>query len=96
MDDETICHHLEQLAAHLEICIRYEPSAGKAGYCVLRGEKTIFIDQRLSQRGRGAALARMLCTHDCEDVFLPPVVREMLEVGRRVDEGKPADPERVL
>jgi len=96
MDDDTICHHLEQLASHLEIAVRYEPTAGKAGYCVLKGERVIFIDHRLSQRNRAAALARMLCGFDSEDMFLPPVVRTMLETGRRVENGLPADEERLL
>ncbi len=96
MDDETICHHLEQLATHLEIAVRYEPAAGKAGYCVLKGEKVIFIDHRLSQRSRAAALARMLCSFDSEDLFLPPLVRSLLETGKRVRDGLPADEERLL
>ena len=96
MDDETVCHHLEQLAAHLEIAVRYEPAAGKAGYCVLRGERTILVDHRLSQRNRAAALARVLCRFDSEDIFLPPVVRGMLETGRRLEEGRSADDERIL
>ena len=96
MDDETICHHLEQLATHLEIAVSYEPTAGKAGFCVLNGEKVIFIDHRLSQRNRAAALARMLCGFDSEDIFLPPVVRSLLATGQRVEDGLPADEERLL
>ena len=84
MDDDTICHHLEQLAEHLQVTIRYEPSAGKAGYCVLNGEPTIFIDQRMTLKQRAAALARMLCRFECEDVFLPPVVRTMIEESKTV------------
>jgi hypothetical protein len=84
MDDDTICHHLEQLAEHLQVTVRYEPSAGKAGYCVLNGEPTIFIDQRLTLKQRAAALARMLCRFECEDVFLPPVVRSMIDESKTV------------
>jgi hypothetical protein len=84
MDDDTICHHLEQLAQHLQVTIRYEPSAGKAGYCVLNGEPTIFVDQRMTLKQRAAALARMLGQFDCEGVFLPPLVRSMLEESKAV------------
>jgi hypothetical protein len=85
MDDDTICHHLEQLATHLDVTVRYEPSAGKAGYCLLNGAPTIFIDLRMTLKQRAAALARMLCRHDCEDVFLPPVVRSLIDECREVE-----------
>ncbi len=85
MDDDTICHHLEQLAAHLEITIRYEPSAGKAGLCTLHGQKTIFVDERLNLKSRANALARLLCQFNSEDLFLPPVVRELLERCRQLE-----------
>jgi len=88
MDDDTICHHLEQLAEHLQVTVRYEPSAGKAGYCLLNGEPTIFIDQRLTLKQRAAALARMLCRFECEDVFLPPVVRSLIEESKTVAGGE--------
>jgi len=87
MDDDTICHHLEQLAEHLQVTVRYEPSAGKAGYCLLNGEHTIFIDQRMTLKQRAAALARMLCRFECEDVFLPPVVRSMIEESKVLGDG---------
>ena len=79
MDDDNICHHLEQLAAHLDIEVRYEPSAGKVGFCTLRGRKTVFVDERLPLRSRAAALARVLAQFDTEDIFLPPVVRQLLQ-----------------
>jgi len=85
MNDDTICHHLEQLATHLQVIVRYEPSAGKAGYCVLNGEPTIFIDQRMTLKQRAAALARMLCRFDCEDVFLPPVVRSLIDESKALE-----------
>ena len=86
MDDDTICHHLEQLATHLDIAIRYEPSAGKAGFCTLHGQKTIFVDERLNLKNRAGALARILCRFDSEDLFLPPLVRELLETCRRIED----------
>ena len=91
MDDDTICHHLEQLAAHLEIKVRYEPSAGKAGLCILHGEKTIFVDERLNLKNRANALARLLCPFDSEDMFLPPVVRELLGACRQLQREKEGD-----
>jgi hypothetical protein len=82
MDDASICHHLEQLATHLEIAVRYEPAAGKAGFCTLRGQKTVFVDESLPLRSRAAALAHVLCEFDTEDVFVPPVVRSLLQECR--------------
>ncbi len=91
MDDDTICHHLEQLAAHLEIEVRYEPSAGKAGLCTLHGQRTIFVDERLNLKNRATALARLLCQFDSEDMFLPPVVRDLLESCRQLESEEGAD-----
>ncbi|MGQ9733421.1 MAG: hypothetical protein ACUVX8_19365 [Candidatus Zipacnadales bacterium] len=82
MDDDALCHCLEQLASRLQVNVRYEPSAGKAGYCVLNGERTIFIDPRMTLQNRAAALARLLSPFDCEGIFLPPTVRNLLEAYR--------------
>lgn len=82
MDDETALHHLEELAGGLDIELRYEAAAGRAGLCVLRGRKTAVIDESLRVAERAEALAMILADEPIEDVYLPPAVRERIVACR--------------
>lgn len=78
MDDQTILHHLEELAGHLGVELRYEAAAGRAGLCVLRGKKVAIIDDSLRVAERVEALASIFADQPTEDIYLPPAVRERL------------------
>lgn len=93
MDDETVLHHLQELAAGLDIELRYEAAAGRAGLCVLRGKKTAVIDENLRVAERAEALAMILADEPIEDVYLPPAVRERIMACRerkKTEENPPA------
>ena len=80
MEDEELLRKLEALARALDIDVRYEETEGRSGSAVLRGRKVALVDAGLSVRGRVEALAAILAREDTEGVYLPPVVRGLLDV----------------
>ncbi len=98
VDQETMLHHLEELAKRLGVEVRYEAAAGRVGKGVLRGRKIAVIDASLRVHERVAALASILADEPTNGVYLPPAVRTRLEAGRAADpssgdNGNGADPE---
>ncbi len=80
MDDDTVLMRLEDLARALGIVIRYEPTEdGRSGVCRLRGVKTVIIHSGLPTGARVGALVDVLAEEDTEGIYLPPVIREMLQ-----------------
>ncbi len=87
MDDNfsetSLLQHLENLAALLEIRVRYESLADEeisihSGGCKLSGRKLIIIDQHLPPVDRARILARELSRYDLEAFYLLPRVREFI------------------
>ncbi len=78
MDAETMLHHLEELAARLDIEVRYEAASGRVGLGVLRGKKLAIIEADLRVSERVGALALLLADQPIEGVYVPEEVREHL------------------
>lgn len=87
MDDNfsetSLLQHLEELAARLEIDVRYENLADEeisihSGGCKLAGRSLILIDLHLPLSERARILARELSRYDLEDLYLLPRVREFI------------------
>ena len=76
---------LEDLAKLLGVQVRYEPTGGRSGAGVLHGEKVAVINSEQPLRERVEALAAVLAKEDSEHVYLPPVVRELLEKRHLTD-----------
>lgn len=83
MDQETMLHHLEELAERLGISVRYEAAAGRVGVCRLRGERVAVIDANLRVPDRVAALSSVLADEELDGVYIAP------EVRRRIDRSCP-------
>ncbi|MFW5866726.1 MAG: hypothetical protein ACOCX2_02845, partial [Armatimonadota bacterium] len=82
MDQETMLHHLEELADRLGITVRYEAAAGRVGVCRLRGERVAVIDANLRVPDRVAALSSVLADEELDGVYIPPEVRRRLDRSR--------------
>ena len=93
LNDETIIDHLEELAEKFGVEIRYEsikqeddlPYMG-GGLCLLRGEYVLIIDSKASLKERISALAMALKHFDLGQIYVRPVLREILD---RVPEQRP-------
>ena len=98
MDQETMLHHLEELAERLGITVRYESAAGRVGVCLLRGKRVAVIDANLRVPDRVAALAGVLADEELNGVYIPPEVRRRLERSSplRVRPDDADDAEQIL
>ncbi len=89
MDDgfseTSLLGHLEDLAAGLQVEIRYERLCDdedpiQSGACKVSGRNFIILDIQLPVLERARVLARELSRYDLENVYLLPQVREFIAI----------------
>lgn len=86
MDEQELLAKLESLAEELDYEIRYEAAGGRSGKCILHGQKVAVIDSRQTVEERVNALAAILADEDLNGVYLPPVLRLLVESYRTADD----------
>jgi hypothetical protein len=79
MTHEQRVSELEQLASNCGIAIRYEKGDFDGGYCVLKAERLIVINKRLSPSRRAPVLAQGLAEVGIDEMYLKPAIREYIE-----------------
>jgi hypothetical protein len=79
MTQEHILKELEHLAAESAITIRYEKGDFEGGFCVLKTERLIVVNKKLSPPKKASILAQGLAEIGVDEVYLKPVVREFIE-----------------
>ena len=110
MDDLQILDLLEELAESLGLQISYESiwldeelGSRPGGYCLLKGQRLVIINPRVSAREKIRILSEALRHFDLSQIYIRPVLRELLDavpepsevcdsVDRKVG-GKPVDSE---
>jgi hypothetical protein len=70
---------LEDLSRQLGIQIRYEKGDFDGGYCILKTQKVLVVNKRLSDARRAVALAQALSEYGIDTVFIKPSVRTFIE-----------------
>ena len=81
MRPAALLDELLQLAAKRGLTVRRESmtrGVGSGGYCVLRGQPTVFVDDRASVEVQVEVLVAALRRLDWSDVFVHPGVRAVL------------------
>ena len=93
LKDETIIDYLEELAERLDVEIRYEAIQQEddlpyvaGGLCLLRGEYVLIINSKASLKERISTLAMGLKHFDLSQIYVRPVLRELLD---RIPEQSP-------
>ena len=88
MDEETIIDQLEELAREFGIQIRYESIKQDeesiqvaGGLCLLKGEYILIINSKATTKDRIRALAEALRHFDLDQIYIRPVLRELLDKG---------------
>ena len=79
VDQETMLHHLEELAEKLGIDVRYEAAAGRVGMGRIRDRRVAVIDANLRVNDRVAALSTILAGEEINGVYVPPAVRVRID-----------------
>jgi N-dimethylarginine dimethylaminohydrolase len=86
MDENTIIEELEELIKRFGIQIRREPIKQDedlikvvGGLCLLRGEYVLIINSKATTMDRIRTLATALKHFDLDQIYLRPVLRELLD-----------------
>ncbi len=84
IDPENLLASLEEVAAKLNINVRYEnivggPIKATSGSCKIRGEEVILIDRRMSTMEKLFALGKELQRFNLENLYIPPAARKFLQ-----------------
>jgi hypothetical protein len=86
MDENTIIEQLEELAERFGVKIRYEAIKEDedsihvvGGLCLLRGEYVLIINSRATVKDRVQTLATALKHFDLDQIYIWPVLRELLD-----------------
>jgi len=88
---ELLLNQLEELAGKLGIKIRYEnviveESSGSGGLCRLKGEYVLIIHFQAALEEKIRIILEALRTFPVGDIYIKPVIRELLEVrGKNVN-----------
>jgi hypothetical protein len=86
MDENTIIEHLEELLQGFGVQIRNEPIKQDedlvkvvGGLCLLKGEYVVIINSTAIAADRIKTLATALKHFDLDQIYLRPVLRELLD-----------------
>jgi len=79
MTEEELQLELEQTAQEMGVRIRYEKGDFEGGYCILREEKIIVVNKKLSPPKKCSVIAQALGDYGIENVYMKPVVRTYVE-----------------
>lgn len=79
MKHEDLILELEQLAGQLGVVIRYEKGDFDGGYCILKTERILVVNKRLSPNRKASVLALGMNAIGLENVYLKPALREFID-----------------
>jgi hypothetical protein len=86
MDEDTIIEQLEELIKRFGVHICYEPIKQDedlvrvvGGLCLLRGAYVLIIDSKAAMGDKIRTFAEALRHFDLDQIYIKPVLRELLE-----------------
>jgi hypothetical protein len=93
MDDGVLLNQLEELAGKLEIEIRYgnipgDESQRTGGLCKVQGKYVLIMHSRLTAKEKIGVIIKTLKGFEMGDVFVIPVIRELLDKSKERIEGE--------
>jgi N-dimethylarginine dimethylaminohydrolase len=79
-----ILNQLEELAEKLGIAVRYEnviveESSGTGGLCRIKGKYVLIVHSHATSKEKIQVMAAALKVFDLGDIYVKPVIRELLE-----------------
>ena len=84
MNDEVILSCLEELAEKLDILVRdeninIEESSSSGGLCRVEGKHVIILNSKATVKEKIQVMIAALQQFDLTDMYIKPVIRELLE-----------------
>ena len=89
MDEEVILSQLEELADKLEILVRdeninIEESSSTGGLCRVEGKYILILNSKATVKENIQVMIEALNQFDLSDIYVKPVIRELLEGSVKV------------
>jgi hypothetical protein len=72
-------NELTELAKQLSLEVRFEKGDFDGGYCILKSQKVLVVNKRLSDPRKASCLAQAMAEFGIETAFVKPSVREFIE-----------------
>jgi len=79
MKTEALIEELHEVARQLDVTIRYERGDFEGGYCILKEQRILLINRRLTPHRKASVLATAMHDIGLDNMFLKPAVREYIE-----------------
>lgn len=79
MTEEELLLEIEQAAQDIGVRIRYEKGNFDGGYCILRDERIIVVNKKLSDIKKCSVIAQALGEYGIDNVYMKPIVRTYVE-----------------
>jgi hypothetical protein len=84
MDEEVLLYQLEELAEKLEILVRdeninIEESSSAGGLCRIEGKYVLILNSKAIVKEKIQVMVKALRQLDLSDIYIKPVIRELLE-----------------
>jgi hypothetical protein len=79
MNHQQLITDLEEVTQQLGIQIRYEKGDFDGGYCVLKAQKVLVVNKRLTDARRASAIAQALSEYGLDNIFVKPNIRAYIE-----------------
>ncbi|HLF14596.1 MAG TPA: hypothetical protein VI932_06890 [Bacteroidota bacterium] len=70
---------LESVAEQLGVRLRYEKGDFEGGFCVLREQKLLVVNKRLSEARKASSVAVGLAQYGIDESFIKPTLRRYIE-----------------
>ncbi len=79
MNYPQLVAELEELARQLGLQVRYEKGDFDGGYCILKDQKILVVNKRLTDPRKAVTLAQALGEVGIETTYVKPNVRTFIE-----------------
>ncbi len=79
MNYPQLIAELEELTRQMNIQLRYEKGDFEGGYCILKDQKILVINKRLTEPRKASAMAQALAEYGIDAVFVKPTLRAYIE-----------------
>jgi len=78
MENQKLLQELENIAAKLDITVRYEKGDFAGGLCRVKEENVLIINKKHSTEKKVTLLARELSSVDLSEIYILPKLRERI------------------
>jgi hypothetical protein len=84
MNEDVLLNQLEDLAEKLGILVRdeninIEESSSSGGLCRIEGEYVLILNSKVTVKEKNQVMINALQQFDLSDIYIKPVIRELLE-----------------